>query len=388
MLVQEAYYGQLPEFETMEKLFNTIIEKAKKEGTKCNPNKYPEMKTVLKLFCKVFGFKKSLIYWEPFDSMDNAYTYSLNAFIVFSDKKKFIEKRSNGFYDSSNSIILTLFISTGLIFSDLTAREIIAIILHEIGHNFDYSNYHKFNAIMACVLSFGMDAFTIHENKNKTNDIKERVTRDKTKEDDKIYGDQKRRDRMNRAYKKHVGDYFKNRAIKDFIFMPINTVCNLVNFVFSPFFNVLQLAGKKSEIFSDSFATAYGYGSELVSSLEKISAPQKYYDPKSPVMRFFMDLSNLQSEITTSLLDVHGTNQERCYECLKKLKHDLKTNDFNPELKEELEKEIESMNAMYKEFFKFKPNERLVITKIARRICSIVFRNAPNIQKLFPTHKV
>ena len=76
-LMLEAYYGKLPEFNEMEKLFDSIIARVKKEKEKSNPNKYPEMKKISKLFCKIFGFKKAIIHWKTFNE-ENAYTISLN----------------------------------------------------------------------------------------------------------------------------------------------------------------------------------------------------------------------------------------------------------------------------------------------------------------------
>ena len=113
-----------------------------------------------------------------------------------------------------------------------------------------------------------------------------------------------------------------------------------------------------------------------------------YYNPKSPVMKFFMDLSNLQSEIVISLLDVHGTDMERCQECIEKLKWDLKHNDFQPELKEELVNEINKMTKIYKSFYKFDKDEQYKITKTFRRFCAILFHGKPNIQKFFKRNKV
>ena len=166
-LMQEAYYGKLPEFEQMEKLFDVVIAKAKKEGQKCNPNKYPEMKKIEKLFCKLFGFKKSIIYWEPYN-MANAYTYSINTFLIFANKKeKMIEKQKNGFYDTTHSIVLTVYLSVGLILTEnMTPRELIGVILHEIGHNFDLSGYHLINYYLNCILTLGIYASETHDYKN------------------------------------------------------------------------------------------------------------------------------------------------------------------------------------------------------------------------------
>lgn len=387
-LVEESYYGKLPEFVEMEKLFDTIIAKSKKEGlTKCNPNNYKEHKRICSLFCKLFGFKKALIYWEPY-SEGNAFTYSLNAFIVFSDKSKMIKKTEKGFYDSSHSIILTVYITTGLIELGLSSRELIAVILHEIGHNFDYSTYHKFDAFISSILTLGSTAVTINKYKDNLNDIKLEIDKKIKKQDNDIYNKQKTRDKLSKNWYKNITSRIKYNAVYNAIMMPINTIVDVIYVGLCPLYTINNLAGKKGELFADSFATAYGYGSELITSLKTLGDLNKFYDPKSHVMKFFMDLSKLQSEIVISLIDVHGTDMERCQECIEKLKYDLKHNEFQPELKKELAEEINKMTMAYKAFSKFDKNEKYKITKLARKICAVLFRGKPNIIKFFKRNKV
>ena len=82
-----------------------------------------------------------------------------------------------------------------------------------------------------------------------------------------------------------------------------------------------QLDRKKGEQFADSFATAYGYGPELISALGKRGT----YDNvkvtncgKATV--FFRDLNNCLGEIVNCLIQVHGTDQERCKDCIKRIR--------------------------------------------------------------------
>ena len=84
MLLQETYYGKLPEFDKLETLFEKIRKKVLSTKNS-NPNKFPEVKEIQKIFCKLFGFKKSIFYWEALDE-ENAYTFSLNTFIVSAVK--------------------------------------------------------------------------------------------------------------------------------------------------------------------------------------------------------------------------------------------------------------------------------------------------------------
>lgn len=387
--VQEAYYGKLPEFEKLEALFDKVIAKANKDGIgKCNPNKYPEQKKICEVFSKLFGFKKSIIYWEPY-YMANAYTYSLNVFMVYSDKKKLIEKKpERGFYDTSHSIVLTVYISVGLLEKKLSSREMIAVILHEIGHNFDYSNYHKFEAALYAIGSLGMDAFYIHKNKNRTNEMKMDVYDQISLDDDTIYKSQKKRDQINTRMRNSEKNYYKNRVVDGFfafINIPIYLLCGL----FSPILQITNIAGKKGELFADSFATAYGYGEELISALNKFEDNKPIWNPKSPIQKFFFDLGKLEIEISTSIFaEVHGTNMERCQECIEKLKWDLKHNDFSPELKEELVEEINKMTAQYKAYTQLEKDDQLKITKMYRKVIAVLFHGKPNIQKFFKRNKV
>nr|DAE26519.1 MAG TPA: hypothetical protein [Myoviridae sp. ctaOv25] len=388
--VSEAYYGQLPEFAELEKLFDSIIKKAKSDGyNKCNPNKYPENAKIQKIFTKLFGFKKSFLYWEPF-AVANAYTVSLNAFLVFTDKKKMIEKRPDkGFYDTSHTVLLTVYVSTGLFETGLTARELLAVILHEIGHNFDYSNYHKFEMILWSLVNWAIP-IEIANYKNNTNDVKTDMYIKISDQGDAIYKNQKKRDAMIKRMKLDERNYYKYQKRLRGLIMTLTGFIQLpVSIILSPITPILNIGGEKSEIFADSFATAYGYGTELMSALNKLQDHTAIYDPKSPVSRFLLDMGTLMGEVMQlGTGEVHGTDMKRCKECLKKLKHDLRTNDFPPELKQELVEEINRLTRVYKSYYKIEPGDRLKITKMYRKMIALVFQGNPSITKFLGTHKV
>lgn len=389
-IIQESYYGKLPEFDELENLFDRINAKAKKVGyTKSNPNKMPEHKKIEKIFTKLFGFKKTLIYWEPY-SAANAYTLSLNTYMVFTDKKKSIVKRDGkGFYDSSHSIVLTVYISVGLLTTGLTSRELIAVILHEIGHNFDYSVWHKLEGIIYSIMSLGLTALDIYQNKDRTNDIKEDFYLTTKQKDDKVYKNQKTRDRIDRQIEDAERTSYKiGRVLDGILFIPLAPVY-LICAPLSMIMQMENIAGKKGELFADSFATAYGYGPELITALNRFENIKPENKPKGKISKFFFDLGKIHEEILQAFSgEVHGSNMERCQECIEKLKYDLRKNDFPPEMKEVLVEEINSLTRLYKQFYKFDKNEQEKVTKCCRRILAVLFHGKPNITKFFKRHKV
>lgn len=391
-LMQETYYGKLPEFEEIEKLFDSVIAKIKKEKNKSNPNKYPEIKKIQKIFCKIFGFKKTIIYWEPFNVADG-YTLSMNTFLIFANKKEnMIIKKKNGFYDNSHSIVLTVYLSVGnVLTANLTSRELIAVILHEIGHNFDLSGYHLISYYLNCITSLGLYAIKTKKYKNidELNKIKENYYKDKDLSNKKFYNNDEKRKKYNDVMKKRIGEVLKNSSRFSLLNELTRILFTPILLITAPFTQISILASKKGELFADSFSVAYGYGTELVKALEKMGNFKTYYNPKSNIQKTLYDLSVYQNESYNAALECHGSNQERCYEALKKLKKDLKKGDFSPELKEELENEIKSIQDQLKIIVRIPEEEHRGITRLWRKINAVVFRNSPNlISKLFKTNKV
>jgi len=385
IIVNEAYYGKLPEFIEIEKLFESMSNKMKVDPKKCNPNKYPENKKVEKLFCKVFGFKKTYLYWEPFNQA-NGYTLSLNSLILFSDKKNAIIKRSDtGFYDESGKSILTVYLSNGLILRDgLTPPELTATILHEIGHNFDISKFHLIEYMIDAVKTLGTSVKEY--GKLDIDKVKEDYYDKTSDENDYYYNHSTKRDHYNKITDKRLASMYKINTWLSGI-LAIHTI----NFTiaFSPFLQFARLGSKKSEIFADSFASAYGYSVDLISALKKLDKEKElYYKPKTGFTRFLYDLDNFNTEVFLAFSDCHGMNQERCKDCLKKLNWDLNHNDFPPELKQELINKINETKKIYDSFVDKSEYDRMPITRAWHIIVKTIFGGRVGLAKFFPRHQV
>lgn len=390
-LFMEAYYGKLPEFEEIEMLFDSIIKRARADGYDSNPNKYVETKKIENIFAKVFGLKKMVLYWIP-SNVKNAYTVTIQSILLFGESKDYIEKRTDrGFYDTSGRSVFTVYAYTGLLQKDinLSAHELTAILLHEFGHNFDYSKYHMISFLVDCLVNPGY-ANSIENNKSieDHNKIKDEYLKNTKKYWNKIYASKPERKRKDREYKRAMEKALRTGMFQKTIRFIASTLTLPFILIISLPVQLLSLDGKKGELFADSFATSYGYGSDLITGLEKLGDVSKIKVEHSKGLDIMRDLNNCMDEIFIGLLEIHGTTQERCKETIKKLEADIRSSDFPPELEEELHDELNKVKARYMELLAVSENGDDKILKSWRKICNVIFGGAPNIAKLFKPNRV
>ena len=389
----EAYYGKLPEFEEIEKLLGIMMQKARKDPYKSNPNKWEENAKIQKLFCKIFGFKATYIYWIP-DNVPNAFTITLYSLMLFGDTKDFIEKRSDrGFYDSSKTSVLTVYGYTGLLLDELnlTPRELLSIILHEIGHNFDFSAYHLISYWINNIATLGLYGMWTKKHLAVEDLADEKMNYYYQFKDhyDETFEDPEARKKEDEANKK-IMDRYRNRGK---LVLSLEALATLITtMIYTPVaipIQLLNLDGKMGELFADSFATAYGYGQELISGLEKLGSNKGFqYKDNSKTAVFLRDLNRTMNEILNGMIEIHGSNQERAKESLKKLKVDLKTCDYPAGMREELEKEIARVESYYNTMIHATEGEKMTIQKRWRRFCEKFFGGSLSISRLFKQNKV
>ena len=143
--VQEAYFGKTKNLLEAEKIIKSIVKKFKVPFDKIGKrmidaaelNKSSENKKLQELFKKEFGFGEMYIHWDGSETV-NAFSFSRGIIkLIDSDMPKLPVKQSDGgYYDSGHNYLCVVNLYSGLIDAGLTAEEIMAIILHEIGHNF------------------------------------------------------------------------------------------------------------------------------------------------------------------------------------------------------------------------------------------------------------
>ena len=383
----EEYIGKLPEFIKVSELFDKMIEKAKVNPNKINPNEWKENEQICTILAKVFGVKRVWFYWIPENSR-NAFTLTASAFLILGNAKDFIKHTpGRGFYDTSHTSVITLYGYCGILLQDshLTGSELTAIFLHELGHNFDFSPYCHMKFLASEVVD-DID-FSIEEhNRIKMgayDAINDEYERHYTSTTGKV------REKEINEYNKKIDEYMNSKlsknlisSIKKIIKIPIKTITSIPK-------QIKNLESKKGEQFADSFATAYGYGPELISGLIKLGEFDNVQvrDTRKSTL-FFRDLNNCLTEIILGIEEIHGTDQERCKECIKKLRKDLANSEYPKGMKQDLENEINQLEEIYIKLLTSTPNDRQKITKRWRRICDKLFGGAFNIAKWFKPNQM
>ena len=136
--LDEAFFGKKP-IAKIQGAMDIVYDKIYKNAD-IDLRNDPAAKELQKAVCEVFGFKSCSIYWsnKPYN------TTALTAPRVKFLHAPFITydhgQNSSGFYDDKHELKVFIDIDQNLITQGhMTSEELVAVILHEIGHNFDYS---------------------------------------------------------------------------------------------------------------------------------------------------------------------------------------------------------------------------------------------------------
>ena len=149
--VLEKYVGNnRKEFKIIESELKKMIDfiKEKDNGllldiSSSDLNNSSHNKLIEKMFKEIFDLKEMTIVWET-NATPNAFTL-VKTFILFDRQIK-----DNGYKGKTNNTMkVNVFLNTGLVTSaNLNEKEITAIILHEIGHNF-YNSIFQLLTVLA-----------------------------------------------------------------------------------------------------------------------------------------------------------------------------------------------------------------------------------------------
>ena len=138
-IVNEAYFGKTDTLMKIEQQIGIIRQNALKKLS--DINRSPEVQKLNRLFEKQFGMEVFALHVER-SEMINADTISIATRfdVAFKDdiRKKVAASKSKGYYFTpGNNLCIICNVYLGLLKCEsLTDEEIVAVILHELGHNF------------------------------------------------------------------------------------------------------------------------------------------------------------------------------------------------------------------------------------------------------------
>lgn len=365
-IVNEAYIGKTLVLEQIEDLISQIRGKITRYK---DFDRMKEVQALNRLFEKQFGMDVFALHMIP-ENVMNAYTCVIARNFDVYRRKNFsdylVADRKDGFkFRSDNNFCIIANVYYGLFTNpDLTDGEILAIILHEIGHNFaDFlddnirlANQYIMDSWMATnIAQIIVDAIQLNiigVIGDISNVIQGLTMMNNFKKNKMEKINQKGKERTISPTLKGLSgktsDFFGTCANILYKYNIITLGFKGIGKLFrKPFENFLKNSAKKSvdrrnEIIADKFATVYGYGPELTTGLQKMSSyKSKDYTiiDKLPFGKKFNEAwDKLYLDINE--FDCHPHDIQRANECIKTLKDELEQEDMDPKLKSVIKSQI------------------------------------------------
>ena len=360
-IINEIYFGDKSEnIQKMQKMLSKIRRSAithKNEFIK-RANTNPDILKFNRLAEDTFGFKVFSLYIQ-YDIQKNCYTIPISCNLAVYDPRKYIKSSNKGFkYDkSANYCTVVVITSAILLDEDFSDREIFSLILHEIGHNFS-SNFTKnpilFNTCKKSIALVSIIEGMIFKLKFDFNvefkDLFAMVSILPFKFTSKMF--EKFTKELNGkfpalthyadtiGYIKRMSFYYFSAGlgILNIIKNPINSFIMNIKALINPINIANVILTYDDEKRSDDFATMYGYGAEISSSLLKLDFNSSQYFSQT-----LIGLINFPLWIIGNGLSTHPSTSTRVQNALNYLKNEVSKENIDPKMKKEMEDQIKSI---------------------------------------------
>lgn len=363
-IVKEEYYGKSKKMLDIEKQIGIARKKYFGRGIDSGFYDDKDIDKIGKMFASLFGF-----HYVDFNLannvLPNAYTYPVGRGIISGSvvSTAYMRKTREGLKVRGSMSDLSLYIrvTTGLFYNEkYSDAEILAIILHEIGHNFQgrnavLANYDLFIMMGSWIamVSSGFASVPLYLSADAT-----------SRANVNAYA------KSNPTWSSIVKACSGISGLISIINANINFLLELIN----PFAHyaygvankiIKQVASgdvlgilsrpfdKSAEYVSDDFANEMGYGPELASALSKMELSKDYNSlskamnsSKNPVVQFYnsyMDTCMIVATIILSPLSNHPSTGKRIKAMTDKLEDELKRSDLSPQLKKDIKAQISQM---------------------------------------------
>ena len=283
---------------------------------------------------KMLKVRKVSIHWEA--GVIDAYSLAPMGFLRPGYQQKLLDNKY------SNMKISIIMMENLVYAADLNERELLAAILHEIGHCYYWCPITIVSRIVYVCVEFPenllkrlLGLLVIKGGLNSLQFLKTKCV--------PVYN-----------IINLITDFFSE--VTSFLTVtvgPIRIACDLIGEIRSGKivhrFSIDSIIGYGEEKGADSFAAKYGYGPELVTALQKMDRPAnlggyKMADKFGTFGDIMVDLSVLSYSLASAMtLDPHPSNDQRAQSILQKLRKDLAKSEFPEEMEQDLIKEIERM---------------------------------------------
>lgn len=398
--VNEVYFGNTTELEEMLLQLHKVREIAIKDNSAyfVRINTDAELLKLNRMFEQFFGFKTFAIHIDQtrtFNACTIPISSRLDTPII---RAKHIEATSIGFrLKSSCKYSAMLWISSGLLKSEtFTDREILAIMFHEIGHNFSSSaslsscifNLASKPISLLCIL---LGIFYIPADKGMTLfSSSDTLLTFYNKALDKI-----KQSNSELLYTLNIyfgmEGFFRDLIIEikqalDIVITLVNpafsilskigaTIQNkLVQFIRNPLTIVRPILGREDERFADNFASLYGLGPDIARALTKMNDNGSGIEVldvinNTGIIGSLYHCISMPAEFICGIFDEHPNIEARCYQQIKYMEKELAKENMDPKMKKQIEHDLKDLKSTVEKYLYTNEHSGVV----ARRMVAGIF---------------
>lgn len=361
-VIHEAYVGKTPTLLEAEKQINKIRVNCKKFT---DINKSPEVQALNRLIEKQFGMDVFALQIDQ-SNVINAYTlpidtrfdvgleHDISDFVIGDKKNGYRFKPNNGL-----GIICVMYLGV-LNCEEFTDGEILAIMLHELGHNFSAAIYDR---IKVANKKWVKEAYKyLLKNAIFKKSLEKQLYSNSSQQ---VIDQSKEKAKKSKGISNGISATFSN--IGSF-FRELGAKLGPSSLMWKLFFKTMSSSDKSrfkresrnsvrraDEVIADKFAGVYGYGPEQVSALLKMekhnSAASKFID-KIPLIGKIANANYFDATKEIYIFDEHPQTIQRAFEEIKLLEAELEKSDVDPKLRKIMKEQIKQMKDLIEEAIK------------------------------------
>lgn len=390
--LDEAYFGrdQLKEVESI----MCRIEKKISDNAMVDVCAEPEGKQLDEALKKAFGFRSVHVYWMRDPNMGGIGPCTLPSARVMNNTNKNLKYGTfkSGFYDKDHVMSVFIQMDNALVTEcHLTGAEMTAVLVHEIGHNFDFTPF--------ALINMWFEVVNIIVNGILSGKIMDAAAQlavgaaVRTGVGRKIYMEvMNLTDTIGKmipplGYVMYGLQVVKG-SINKIITMVLAPVAMTIQIpkalMFMPIYYLTNFFRRKSETYADSMAAVYGYGPEQVSALDKLGFGMlTFTNAPRGVFTVFDNIVMVYQELMTLAMGGHGTTQQRALRMIDALKREVENPALDAATKKACKEEIARLEDMYKKITSMNDDERMMLTKLVRVIMDQWYaETAPNLMPI------
>lgn len=342
------------------------------------------VKLIEKMFTKFFGIREfSLSFSVTADP--NAMTMCRS--FMFLDNN--YQETSDG-RRSNKNMFVGVIVHTGLVtYANMDEEELMAVILHEVGHNFYNSVFHTLSSVQInlrnimtgrviqsmadALISLGIyDIIGLGEINMKVRSMMVNFFSERFPKIERFFS--------------NVNDVVHN--VLSFFTLGVVNIEALEKYI--TYFPVTSYLFRYNvEKFADSFAVDHGYGPALGRGLDKLRKQENTSVSATldniPGVNWMVDLLRVQMEFINDTIGPYPSNQNRIRTILDRLKRSAKDPSIDPRVKAELQKHIDEYEDYYNNTyldFNQNKNKKRVFSWTYRVIVEKMFAGKMDIREL------